>query len=46
MLAHTLVKLSSLAHVQGLAMKSAWESSGGPEQDPETGRKKEETAEP
>lgn len=47
--AHILVELACLAHVQGLAMKSAWESSRGPGQDTETetGRKRErETAEP
>ncbi len=47
--AHIAIELACLAHVQGLAMKSAWESSGGPEQDTETEtereKEKRETAE-
>lgn len=38
---HTVVELVYLAQVQNPAMKSAWESSGGPEQDTETEREKE-----
>lgn len=37
---HT-VELACLAHVQGLAMKSAWESSRGPGQDTETETERE-----
>lgn len=33
--AHIFVELACLARIQGLAMKSAWESGGGPEQDTE-----------
>lgn len=35
------IELACLARVQGLAMKSAWESSGGPEQDTETETERE-----
>lgn len=47
--AHIATELACLAHVQGLAMKSAWESSRGPEQDTETEKERKrvsETAEP
>lgn len=36
--AHIVIELACLANVQGPAMKSAWESSGGPEQDTERER--------
>lgn len=39
--AHIVIELACLAHVQGLAMKSAWESSRGPEQDTETETERE-----
>lgn len=38
---HIVIELACLAHVQGLAMKSAWESSRGPEQDTETETERE-----
>lgn len=48
--AHIVIELACLAHVQGLAMKSAWESSRGPEQDTERvterGKRERETGEP
>lgn len=34
------MQLACLAQVQGLATKSAWESSGGPEQDTDTDRQR------
>lgn len=40
-----MIELACLAHVQGLAMKSAWESSRGPEQDPETETEREKERE-
>lgn len=39
--AHIVIDLTCLAHVQDLAMKSAWESSRGPEQDTETEAERE-----
>lgn len=38
---HVAVELACLADVQDPAMKSAWESSGGPEQDTETETERE-----
>lgn len=39
--AHIVIELACLARIQGLAMKSAWESSRGPEQDTETETERE-----